>query len=466
MARDRYLLEELDDATTEYLRAVRRDKGERLAGIYVGTDQYGPGCMLIAGPIVMIAALWFASTQLDDPTNVAMLLTAGILLGGWLTLAAIRISISRGRETNLGSFFYADPWHLWMVSGTKVEHIDLDGVAGATAIETRNNEGAYQASILTLQTSSGVETISLAKEIGAREIQAYIEFWIGKRGGRLLSPVDAESFAAGAKAYAYDQQAPLNAKLPIDIPKPEKVREAGFGWLNLALVTAVGVGLFYVLQPLVIQWRDDAVFDLVRSRPPNELRAYLVDARNTRHRQQVQTLLAGHYVAPIAKVKERIQNNGDPKLAEFADPMETLLQSIAEAAQPIITVRVRGKQPDNPFDANPLPTLQRAAAVKTMIADSLLGAIGPDKLSIADAPEGVPALIEVDYEIVPDAGQPTVRLDTTVTIRKSPDNEPLIRRTWQRASFAPQSTDEVLRSFVKAITGGDPAGPLPNGGEW
>ena len=111
----KYVFEELDDATHDYLIAVRDDRGRRLAR-RVRPDQSSSmaGCGCIAGPIIILVTLLFTLTTwidviYDDPARVALLQTAGLLLGGWLLLAAFRSSAAKGSRRVAGHWVYVDP---------------------------------------------------------------------------------------------------------------------------------------------------------------------------------------------------------------------------------------------------------------------------------------------------------------------------------------------------------------------
>jgi hypothetical protein len=477
MAAQKYYLEELDDATRGYLRAVHASKGNGMAGIYVPANEFGPGCVLFVGILVVAATLYFIWPPLNDPTNITLWLTAGILLGGWLILAALRIWIGRSRGTNFGSFLYADPWNLWNVAGTKVDHLDMGEVTGVNLVENRDKEGNYQSSTVQIITDQQQHELKMHMEIGAREIHAYIEYWLQARGGAPLSKSLVDEHAALARGYAYDQEVLPGEQLPLDIPKPERVRTYGFGWLNLISVVAAGVGLFFLLHPLVLAWRDDAIFELVQHRAPNELRAYLVDPRNTRHREQVAKLLAAKYEPRIQQFQNRIRANKEPgALVDSAEPMGLLLQSIATAIQPALSVRVRETKSDLLApDAEVGSANERVEFTRKQLVDDLQGNMSEFYLSVAKAPEDeekkdVPAHIDVEYKILRDMAADTYRIHATITMRKTPDDAlPLYTGVWQSQAFRDFETRSHLTHLVHSFTGTGIYPPFnddPQVGDW
>ena len=72
-----FLFEELDDATRDYLIAVRAAEGSATPGMFAATSSALAGCGCIAGPIIIIATLCLTLTNwinviYDDPVRVAL----------------------------------------------------------------------------------------------------------------------------------------------------------------------------------------------------------------------------------------------------------------------------------------------------------------------------------------------------------------------------------------------------------
>ena len=73
-----FLFEELDDATRDYLTAVRAAEGSATPGIFAATSSALAGCGCVGGPIIIIATLCLTLTNwinviYDDPVRVALL---------------------------------------------------------------------------------------------------------------------------------------------------------------------------------------------------------------------------------------------------------------------------------------------------------------------------------------------------------------------------------------------------------
>src|SRR5947207_2775124 len=120
-----YQLEELDDASRDYLRAVSRGQG--MSGIFIKGSSWYPALGIIFGcSLLFILLIWYAlGLYRDDPLAVACIQTAFLGLGSWLILAAIRTWVAQSQGSNLGHFVYADALHLWVVKGTSITVVDL-----------------------------------------------------------------------------------------------------------------------------------------------------------------------------------------------------------------------------------------------------------------------------------------------------------------------------------------------------
>src|SRR4051794_38517608 len=93
-----FVFEELDAATRDYLLAARDRQGKGMPGVFVKGSNALPllGCIL--GPIIMFGVLfftWVPDQIYTDPNKLAFLQTAGVLVGGWMVLAAFRSWASR-----------------------------------------------------------------------------------------------------------------------------------------------------------------------------------------------------------------------------------------------------------------------------------------------------------------------------------------------------------------------------------
>ena len=109
--------------------------------------------------------------------------------------------------------------------------------------------------------------------------------------------------------------------------------------LPYAFMLAYAVACFVIMAYFVNPpFRDDAVYEVVTREPfvePRFLRVYLVDPRNTRHREEVTRRLSQFYQAPIDYVNK--PNAKDPSLR---DGMVKILESVRTVDQPVVSIRV------------------------------------------------------------------------------------------------------------------------------
>src|SRR5262245_46419425 len=112
----------LDSATRDYLAEVAREKGRGAPGVFVpGRTNAWPVISLLAGGIVLLVGLIFAFSSPKAPWATALLVTAVILLGGWMVLYPFRRAMGGG----LGTFQYFDPNHAYESNGREVTVTNL-----------------------------------------------------------------------------------------------------------------------------------------------------------------------------------------------------------------------------------------------------------------------------------------------------------------------------------------------------
>jgi hypothetical protein len=357
--------EELDGATHDYLVAVRDNEGLGAPGVFVTTKDSLPGCGCIAGPIVIAITLMFTLTTwldliYDDPVRVALLQTGGLLLGGWLLIAGFRGS--KGTNKNAGNWVYVDPLFLYEAYREKVTITPVEDVVEAHFTHNYNN-GNYQNSVVRISMGGNdVTTVTLANENRAEQMVVFLNYVAWARGpdGGERADLPAATLGGLAKYVAKNDHEPLDAENNINLnlvelditevpEEPAREGRAVPGFIPYIFLIVGGAVLFffmaYVVNPPL---RDDAIFEAVTrstsppSLEPRFLRAYLVDQRNTMHRDEVTKKLSDFYTEPVKHVK----NFGtDPQLREG---MAKILDSVRTAEAPVVSLRV--KEEDTPAD--------------------------------------------------------------------------------------------------------------------
>jgi hypothetical protein len=166
--------------------------------------------------------------------------------------------------------------------------------------------------------------------------------------------------------------------------------------------------------------RDDELFKLVTEpqRRPPELRAYLVDRRNTRHRTEALQRLA-RYHDDSAQTVERLR--GNPQLIAG---LASLIRALGQNPRPVITLTVKQTQ-DAP--AAELNTLFASEGMKSLrkdlvkaISDKLTPLYGQDMTDYGEVEEG-DAMIEIHAKASKLGARPGYRIDWTMTMQASPD---------------------------------------------
>src|SRR5687767_13370978 len=112
--------EELDDETRDYLQEVRSRRGRGAPGVYAPGGDPRPIVAIIVGPLVGLLLFFLALRSSKDAWAVALLQTAGLLIGGWCVVYALRRWFAAGSDSYGGYFAYFDPLHAYQVKGETV----------------------------------------------------------------------------------------------------------------------------------------------------------------------------------------------------------------------------------------------------------------------------------------------------------------------------------------------------------
>ena len=318
MPAQRYETTELDHATLDYLHQVVEGEGRGMPGLYFDAEDgkvSGPKWPVwgfIGGPIVMLVTLLITWDSMRSPVPVALLMTAGYLLGGWMLLAAIRCVIARGREGYLGYFEYVDPLYLWRGRGSAVEVEPLHLVTGTNPSGNR----------VLIEKSDGDVTLDLRTSGMAGEVSDYLT---AIPEGHGTDPVQ-RGYEAKTKVLAEEDDKDVEA-----IPAPRRQHPAR-GWTMPLILVATTAVLYFCCHALAVSMRDGAIFEMVDKKDPGWLRIYLSDPRNTRHREEVVKQLQTYHDNVAKSIED---GKGD---AEIRSGLANVIRSLADHGQPLITV--------------------------------------------------------------------------------------------------------------------------------
>ncbi|QJX00964.1 hypothetical protein [Frigoriglobus tundricola] len=495
--------EELDEATHDYLVAVRTRDGRGAPGVFVASKDSLPGCGLIAGPIIIIGTLLATLTTMfdivySDPVRVAVLQTAGLLLGGWLLAAGFRGC--KGNRRIAGTWAYVDPLFLYQAYREQITVTAIDEVIEANFTHNYNNNAYQNSTVLIRMSGHQVATVSVANEGRAERMVVFLNYLAWARGPEGGARADLAPATLGglARYVAKNDHEPLDADnninfnlIEVDITAvPEEPTRAGRALPSVLpyvfmLVYSVACFLFmaYVINP---PFRDDAVYEVVTREPyvePRFLRVYLVDPRNTRHRDEVTRRLSQFYQAPIDYVS---RNAKDPVLR---DGMVKILESIRTVDQPVVSIRVTEVNTPAGRGANKTDREHKLRAdFATGVGDEFskqpwgqplrppqgaeftepMPPLGQQMIAFVEPPEGAEQVhFDITYTIEPAGTDGMLRLSVVMEIRTSiEDKKPTARSEFTMSNtFDAESLDAQVallkRDLLTRTVGVVNANPPP-----
>jgi len=431
---EKYQFEQLDDETRDYLMLARSKNGKGMPGIYTPKPNYLPIVGVILGFIVMLTTLYVTFPPTGHPVKVAMLQTAGYMLGGWMIVAAFRVWTGSRSGKYGGHFIYVDPETLYEGDGSMIEVTDLYELRDAKAVQNFN-DGKYQNTAITVKVGHDRKTFEVQDEERGRRIAVYLNAVTYMRDGgedgkdeelRKLTP---EAMGAVAKQVARTGQFPNDPRAAeeqegVRIPQPKKEGRAPAGIIAILATIVIGAMMFMGFKHVNKPFRDEAVFDQIKSLPAKEqppyLRQYLLNPDFVAHRDEAQQMLDSYY---DANARTNIQGT-DPEMAKALGDIVLALKS---KPAPVVSLVV--SEEESPAGRD-LSRSSRETAVQTKLADKWGATIGDEMVvfaSLSDpdnptAPDRTArGQIEVKWRFTP-AGA----ILYTVNFRMSPDDEPFL----------------------------------------
>ena len=439
--------DEFDDATREYLLEVREREGRGTPGVFAPVNASLAGCGCIMGPIIIITTLcitMLSGVIYKTPTRIAMLQTAGFLLGGWMLVAAFRVWGSKNSQKRAGTWVFGDPLYLYEAAGEQVKVTAVDEVIEAQYTHNYNN-GAYQNSVVKLlMPGNSIVATTVNNEQRAEQMVVYYNYLAWARGADGGDRANLAPAVLGglAKYVAKNDNEPLDGEgnvnldlVELDVTEmPEEPRREGGGtpnFLPYIVMVVAGFVCFFLMKQINTPMRDDEIHKAVMREPvePHWLRLYLMDTRNKKHREAVSRRLASFYDTPIAFATS---NATSPALGRAT---AKVLEELRAAELPVASIRVK--------ELGGLPGLgsgdERAKKVQTKIADTMVdqfvklyprltppgGAtfvvqpppVGRQLVEFVEAPEEAAAHIEVDYKFEDGNAPGLVKVQYAIRIR-------------------------------------------------
>lgn len=251
---------------------------------------------------------------------------------------------------------------------------------------------------------------------------------------------------AGWRNPGREHAAETPETLPVELspafmepPRPSQENRGQAALPQLFAMTASAALMFYLGLHAVIHYRDGALFDVIRENnfPADQVRAYLLDDRNTRHRAEMENSLAAAYSFPLVRLDETAPTS-DPA----AGPLfRSMVKSLSHNPQPIWTMK--GSVPP---DASGLTSELKAKLSEILRLPSGEGVVW------ADAMDGITPHFEIKVE---DEREGSVKVSTSVTESPGPAVEPSVRITWNSAP------NRVVDDLVEKLAGRQPSPPQP-----
>jgi hypothetical protein len=501
----KFLFEELDEVTRDYLIAVRDAEGSGAPGVFAPTTSTMKGCGCIGGPIIIIATLLFTLTNwidviYDDPVRVALLQTGGLLVGGWLLVAAMRASAAKGGKKMAGYWVYLDSLHLYEAYREQVTVTPIEDAVEANFTHNYNNNKYQNSVVRILLSGNNVAQVTLNNEQRAEQMVVYLNYlaWARGEGGEraTLPPASLGGLAKYVSkhdAEPKDAEGNINLNLvELDITEvpetPTREGRAMPALLPYVFIILAGFGIFFVMSRFINPpLRDDAIYSAVIKEPcePWFLRLYLIDDRNKLHREAVFDRLGKEYDKVIGQLQNVQVRQGDPKLRTG---MVEILTSLKTSESNVVSLKVSEESDrERPGAKERVEKLREGlvgrisehksdASAKTFdyltAEGGILGelaviappvqppagmtfpkprtAVGIQLIEFAQAPDDAKhAHIEVLYKLSPVEKDPRLlKMDVTVEIRSNIEGDPV--STYSASNIVAQAQlDDMVTIILK-----------------
>jgi hypothetical protein len=413
-------------------------------------------------------------------------------LGLLLLMSGIVRFLRQEPAPNLGNFVFADSCRVWVVTNgsvTTTEYADGMRVGGKHWYEN----GAYKHTLVRLWTPrAGEQSWRIPNRRGAEELVGFLRVIAALRDSEdpdVRSMVAAGSGHLGLLARSIlneDPRRPNPDDPVVDPPEPYEVggsAPSGPGWLGMlfrwAAAGAVAVGLSVGLSvlfdyrreeqlfariptplkgnpteltaidgylkefpsegrsDLVRMMRDDHLFeaakrDAAAADSPAGLRRYLAEPANVRHRADAQVMINTYYDRVVADLKARGEKDKENVDEQLFAAMITLVESLRDAKDPVITVGfVADVQPDPVSAAEKkrekarydecLESERRLKDVEKRLGGSAIlpyqQAFEPDQVRVRE---------DVIFARVSEAVTKAIKADVLTLRKAAPDEKPVI----------------------------------------
>lgn len=436
---------QLDPDTKGYLRTVRQANGRGMPGVFDTTPDSRAVIALFIGLAVLPLFLWLGYSTNKAPWAMALIQTAGVLLGGWLIVYAVR-RWTAGTDRYAGKFVYFDPEHVFVGKGEELDYARLDEETeaapdGDAAVKFRTEAGTFSVTVPSRTTALTVADYYDA--LGHLRRGAAEGWWANVSGAEL---------GAIARFMVVNERVPISmSEVAVEVDHlPEEVRPARgkpSGILRYLLILLVGgavyAGFTFTNKPL----HDEAAFAGVNQSSPADLRHYVADPNTGAHHDEAAKKLKDLYAAKRKEVTARTNTD-----AEVRDAFLTLFDTLDGSEPPAVSIHVT--------DASGNATSTSwANTLRTRLADGIGTEVGKEYILFVQKPDepGRWALMDLTYNTTP-GGQLTWTLDLRV---KPTDEKPYASITRVVVDLSTLPNEAVYADVMKRMLGNAPAAPPP-----
>ncbi|CAN5593380.1 hypothetical protein BH11PLA2_BH11PLA2_14670 [soil metagenome] len=449
----------LDTATRDYLLAVSKSKGNGSPGIFVaGTANPWPVMGCLVGGMMICVVLAMMMELPKSAWAVAMLVTAGLWLGGWLVSYPFR----RWFGSRIGTFNYFDSHTVYQVNAGEITITDISDMNGLGLTHNTSNN-VYSGSTLRFSVPGRTFAVNTKNQRGAQKVSEYYDALEEIEEGTTLKwkPTTPSEEGAAAVYMVKEDALPQDRSLidlKIEMPDTEATgAKPGGGSLLRYLILLVLAGAIYaaawqMLQPA----QDHAAFNAAKKEGVQGYRDYLLDDRNQFHRDEAKKKIRDAYVPLIRDVDAKATT------PEYKKGLREMLEGLGEAeGLPVVSMRVtevNGNLGDPPQFKE-----SREKAVRTELADALGTHFGPSYITFVEAPADAKAHMTLVYSPV-DNGRITWHLE----FRATPDSVPVLgpeRTTDSLINTSNPATalkDAIFKDMLATVA--PPVNNLPIGG--
>lgn len=407
--------EQLDADTKAYLRFVRDGRGRGSPGVFIPFKSSKPIWAIIVGPLVFLLFLGIGYTSTKAGWAVAMLQTAGVMLGGWLIVFAIR-RWTVNPDKFAGHFVYFDPDHAFYGLG---EEIQVAKLGREPDVEPRGEN------LVRFDTSSGAFVVPVPSRVLGQYVTDYYDAvkWVRNRTDGPWAGANSAEAGGVARFLVEEDREPTtlaDTGLEVDdIPSElTTARGPSSGLVRYLILLGIGAGVFALFaftNPAVL---DDMAFDRAKEAVAEEkarnanpaeksinkgftgafaVRDYLLNDKHTRHRKEAEELLSGLYTEPINRLRSGLAALPQ-KDRDVRNELVELLEILRKEPTPAVSFRISLETVDGDGQKKRTEIAgERGKQVRSLFADGFGAAIGKDLVLGTVPGETVKANIEVAY---------------------------------------------------------------------